>query len=146
MLFVFLSESNHVLDEWINGVIERARLVTFLQRFWPGAGNAILADTVGFIRELPHDLISAFRATLQETHDAELLVHVVDAHDQNRAENMQQVKKVLSEIDADGVPVLLVFNKLDLLEDGEARIDYAQDGKPSQVWVSAKTGEGIPGI
>lgn len=105
-------------------------------------GQAILADTVGFIRHLPHKLVEAFRATLQETIEATLLLHVIDSHDDDRHDHIAEVEKVLSEIGADEVPVLEVYNKIDLLEGRKPRIDRDQDGKPIRVWLSAVTGEG----
>ncbi|WP_395338119.1 ribosome rescue GTPase HflX [Ningiella sp. W23] len=106
-------------------------------------GAAILADTVGFIRHLPHDLVAAFKATLQETQEANLLLHVVDYSDAQYLENIDQVNEVLNEIGADEVPQLIVCNKIDRLEDIEPRIDRDQEGRPSRVWVSAQKGEGI---
>lgn len=105
-------------------------------------GPAILADTVGFIRHLPHKLVEAFRATLQETIEATLLLHVIDCHDDDRHDHINEVEKVLREIGADEVPVLEVYNKIDLLEGREPRIDRDQEGKPIRVWLSAVTGEG----
>jgi len=100
-------------------------------------GAVILADTVGFIRHLPHDLVAAFKATLQETRQAELLLHIVDCADENMADNFEQVQSVLKEIDADEVMQLIVCNKIDLLEDVTPRIEYDDRGKPVRVWVSA---------
>ncbi|MDO6515107.1 ribosome rescue GTPase HflX [Neptuniibacter sp. 2_MG-2023] len=105
-------------------------------------GSAILADTVGFIRHLPHKLVEAFRATLQETIEATLLLHVIDCHDDDRHEHITEVEHVLSEIGADEVPVLEVYNKIDLLEGREARIDRNEEGKPIRVWLSAVAGVG----
>ncbi len=105
-------------------------------------GAAILADTVGFIRHLPHKLVEPSRATLQETIEATLLLHVIDSHDDDRHDHVAEVEHVLSEIGADEVPVLEVYNKIDLLEGREARIDRNEDGKPTRVWLSAVTGEG----
>ncbi len=104
-------------------------------------GPVVLADTVGFIAHLPHRLVDAFKATLEETLRAHLLLHVVDAADTERERNMYEVQEVLSEIGADKIPCLQVFNKLDLLEQ-PARIDRDADGMPQRVWVSAATGEG----
>ncbi|WP_028109932.1 ribosome rescue GTPase HflX [Ferrimonas futtsuensis] len=101
-------------------------------------GPAVLADTVGFIRHLPHDLVAAFKATLQETREADLLLHVVDAHDQRAVENIEEVHRVLKEIDSDEIPQLLVYNKVDLLEDAVPRIDRDDQGRPVRVWVSAQ--------
>nr|WP_136251057.1 ribosome rescue GTPase HflX [Ningiella ruwaisensis] len=106
-------------------------------------GSAILADTVGFIRHLPHDLVAAFKATLQETQEADLLLHVVDYSDAQYRENIDQVNEVLNEIGADEVQQLIICNKIDRLEDIEPRIDRDQEGKPIRVWVSAQNGLGI---
>lgn len=109
----------------------------------PDIGAAILVDTVGFIRHLPHKLVDAFRATLEETCAATLLLHVIDCHDENRLDNIEQVETVLSEIGADQIPVLKVYNKLDLLPEREPRLDRNEDGVPTRVWVSANTGAGL---
>lgn len=101
-------------------------------------GAVILADTVGFIRHLPHDLVAAFKATLQETRQAELLLHIVDCADENMADNFEQVQSVLKDIEADEVMQLIVCNKIDLLEDVTPRIEYDDQGKPIRVWVSAQ--------
>jgi GTP-binding protein HflX len=105
-------------------------------------GTAILADTVGFIRHLPHDLVAAFKATLQETKEADLQIHVVDASDERIKENIEQVDEVLKEIDADEVPQLLVYNKIDKLENVSPRIDRDDEGLPLRVWLSARDGTG----
>ena len=104
-------------------------------------GPVVLADTVGFIRHLPHKLIDAFRATLEETCSADLLVHVVDAASEERLDNIEQVEAVLGEIGADEIPCLQVYNKLDLLEQ-EPRLERDADGRPERVWLSASTGAG----
>ncbi len=105
-------------------------------------GAIVLADTVGFIRHLPHKLVEAFRATLEEASLADLLIHVVDACDNNRDDNIVQVEEVLKEIDALSIARLEVFNKIDLLGDFAPRIDRDQDGRPVRVWLSARTGHG----
>jgi GTP-binding protein HflX len=109
----------------------------------PDVGPIILADTVGFIRHLPHELVAAFKATLQETQEAELLLHVIDVADERQAENIHQVQEVLHEIGADEIPQLLICNKIDKLADSVARIDTNDDGLPIRVWLSAQTGQGI---
>ncbi len=109
----------------------------------PDVGPIILADTVGFIRHLPHKLVEAFRATLQETAEADLLLHVIDSHDDERQTHIEQVNDVLSEIGADDRPVLLVYNKIDLLDGFEPRIDRDEDGHPVRVWLSAQQDQGI---
>jgi GTP-binding protein HflX len=105
-------------------------------------GSVILADTVGFIRDLPHKLVESFRATLQETVEATLLLHVIDAVDEERREHIAQVNNVLHEIGADEVPTLEVYNKIDGLEGVEPRIDRDDQGVPVRVWLSARTGVG----
>jgi GTP-binding protein HflX len=106
-------------------------------------GPAILADTVGFIRHLPHKLVEAFRATLQETTEAALLLHLIDSHDDERRGHIEQVEAVLAEIGAAEVPVLQVYNKIDRLPHAEPRIDRDENGVPWRVWLSAASGEGI---
>lgn len=103
---------------------------------------AVLSDTVGFIRHLPHDLVAAFHATLQEVREADLLLHVIDVNDEERHLRIEQVNAVIDEIDAAGVPQILVFNKIDC--DGE-RVSRAEqyNGSTPKVWLSARTGEGM---
>jgi len=103
----------------------------------------VLADTVGFIRHLPHELVAAFKSTLQEASEADLLLHVVDAHSEDRDEIMAQVNQVLADIDADKIPQLEVFNKIDLLDNIAPHIDRDEAGRPLRVWISAETGAGI---
>ncbi|NDL61442.1 ribosome rescue GTPase HflX [Acerihabitans arboris] len=107
-------------------------------------GDTVLADTVGFIRHLPHDLVAAFKATLQETREATLLLHIVDASDVRSQENIAAVDAVLAEIEADEIPELLVMNKIDMLDDFVPRIDRNEENVPVRVWLSSQTGEGIP--
>jgi GTP-binding protein HflX len=105
-------------------------------------GEVVLADTVGFVRELPHELIAAFRSTLLEAREADLLLHVVDASDPLRQERLEQVRGVLRGIGAGELPELVVFNKIDLL--GEPpRILSDANGVPSQAWISAAGNEGL---
>lgn len=108
----------------------------------PHVGKAVLADTVGFISHLPHRLIEAFRATLEEAAHSSLLLHVIDAADEERPRNIEQVEEVLEEIGAAELPQLKVYNKLDLL-DQAPRIDRDDQGVPVAVWLSAQAGEGI---
>ncbi|MBG6245934.1 GTPase HflX [Candidatus Symbiopectobacterium sp. 'North America'] len=105
-------------------------------------GDTVLADTVGFIRHLPHDLVAAFKATLQETRQASLL-HLVDAADPRIDENIAAVNEVLAEIESDEIPVLLVMNKIDMLDGFVPRIDRNEENVPVRVWLSAQTGDGI---
>lgn len=108
----------------------------------PGIGPAILADTVGFIRHLPHKLVESFRSTLEETLGASLLLHVTDASSEARQENITSVEEVLEEIEAQELPVLHVYNKADLIAE-PARLERDENGRPWRVWLSAITGEGI---
>ena len=110
----------------------------------PGAGPVIFADTVGFIRHIPHDLVTAFRSTLEETREASLLIHLVDAADKHREEKMADVYDVIAEVGAQNVPQLTIFNKIDLLEPQVSpKIDYNDEGVAERVWVSAQQGLGI---
>jgi GTP-binding protein HflX len=134
------------------------------------SGPVVLADTVGFIRDLPHDLVAAFRSTLAEARDADLLLHVVDASDPERDERIGDVDRVLREIGAGDLPQVLVFNKIDLVTsanvpvgenqkaaiDGrtsqptaasfQPRLDWVDGGKTPRAWVSAVTGAGLDGL
>jgi GTP-binding protein HflX len=118
------------------------------QRAGTAAGNVVLSDTVGFIRDLPHDLVAAFRATLEETVHADLLVHVVDASSPVRDEQALEVNKVLAELPApreDATPQLVVWNKIDLAG-LEPRVERDQYGRISRVFVSARTGAGLEAL
>jgi GTP-binding protein HflX len=103
----------------------------------------ILADTVGFIRQLPHELVAAFRSTLREVCDADLLLHVIDASDERVGDTIEQVEEVLAEIGADRVPRIEVYNKLDLLENASPRMERNEQGQVIKIWLSARTGEGL---
>lgn len=109
----------------------------------PESDPVILADTVGFVRELPHSLVAAFHATLQESREADLLLHVIDASDPLRDQKVVQVDAVLKEIGAESVPQLYVFNKIDIVEGAEPKLDRGADGMPIRVWVSAASGAGL---
>ena len=110
----------------------------------PNIGPIVLADTVGFIRHLPHKLVEAFKATLEETVEADLLIHVVDAAADERDDNIDQVKAVLEEIGAGDHQHIMVYNKIDLLANVEPKIDYDEEnGKPERVWLSARNEDGI---
>jgi len=112
----------------------------------PDMGAAILADTVGFIRDLPHQLVDAFRATLEETTQASLLLHVVDCHNEQRFILQKEVEHVLHEIGASGIPVLLVYNKADLLGQEVPTLERDEQGRPWRVWVSALNGDGVDNL
>jgi GTP-binding protein HflX len=129
-----------------------ATLDTTTRRVWipevsaasgaPGAGNVVVSDTVGFIRDLPHGLVAAFRATLEETVHADLLLHVVDASSAARDEQAAAVERVLAEIPAGEAPRLLVWNKIDAAG-MEPAVERDQYGRISRVFVSARTGAGL---
>lgn len=107
-----------------------------------GVGAAVLADTVGFISHLPHKLVEAFRATLEEAANADLLLHVIDAAAEERDRNIEAVAEVLDEIGAGEIPSLKIMNKIDLMG-LPARIDRDDTGQPVAVWLSAQSGEGV---
>jgi GTPase len=108
-----------------------------------GEGPVVIADTVGFISHLPHDLVAAFKSTLQETTEADLLLHVVDAASHQRATCIAEVNDVLQQIGAQEVHQIEVFNKIDLLPDRPPAIDRDEAGQIIRIWLSAKTGEGV---
>ena len=112
--------------------------------FIPDCGSLVISDTVGFIRDLPHTLVAAFRATLEETVQADMLLHVVDAASPSRNEQIAEVNKLLKEIGADTIPQILIFNKIDLIESG-GTASYVRDecGRIVCIRLSAKTGEGL---
>ena len=107
----------------------------------PDARHALLADTVGFVRELPHELVAAFRSTLQEARESTLLLHVIDAADPEHGERMQQVNAVLEEVGAGAIPQIEVFNKTDIVGE-QARAERDEHGAIRRVWLSALTGQG----
>jgi GTP-binding protein HflX len=139
-LFNRMSESDiYVADQLFATLDSTLRSIPL-----PDFGAAILADTVGFIRKLPHQLVDAFRATLEETTEANLLLHVIDCHNDDHQLLKDEVDSVLHEIGATGIPTILVYNKIDLLDNQPALlVDRDEQGKPWRVWVSAKTGAGI---
>jgi GTP-binding protein HflX len=108
----------------------------------PGNTQVVVADTVGFIRELPHELVAAFKSTLTEAREATLLLHVVDVSDPRRDEHIDEVNRVLTDIGAADLPQILVFNKVDRIE-APARIDRDEAGRVSHVWLSAARAQGI---
>ena len=123
-----------------------ATLDTTTRKVWiGGAGQVVVSDTVGFIRDLPHELVAAFRATLEETVRADLLLHVVDSASPVRAREAEDVNKVLGEIGADAIPQVAVWNKTDAsgLAPAVERDEY---GRISRVFVSARTGQGLAGL
>ncbi len=110
-----------------------------------GYGEIVLSDTVGFVRDLPHSLVTAFHSTLEEVASASMLIHVVDAGSPECEQLIEEVNRVLGEIDALNVPVTMVYNKIDTTGDAP-RVQYEDDGTIRAVWLSALTGEGIEGV
>ena len=108
----------------------------------PIGGSFALVDTVGFVRDLPHELVAAFESTLEETADADLILHVVDCSDPAHDERIEDVDVVLRQIGASGQPMVQVYNKADIL-DLPPRVDRAEDGSPVRIWVSAQSGQGF---
>lgn len=134
---------NRLVDENIYAADQLfATLDPTLRRLdWAGVGRVVLVDTVGFVRHLPHELVESFHATLEETLEADLLLHVIDSASEDMHEQIQAVKEVLAQIDND-VPVLNVYNKIDIT--GEpAHIGYASENVPNRVYVSAKDNLGV---
>jgi GTP-binding protein HflX len=105
--------------------------------------SVVLADTVGFIRHLPHELVAAFKSTLREAAEADLLLHVIDVTDERMEETMAEVESVLNEIGAEKVKRVQVFNKIDLLEGVEPRVEFDGRGVPTKIWLSAASNVGL---
>jgi GTP-binding protein HflX len=137
-LFRALTQTDaYVADQLFATLDPTVRRITL-----PGGMGVVAADTVGFIRELPHELVAAFESTLTEAREATLLLHVVDAADARRDEHIAQVDEVLGEIGAGEIPQILVYNKIDRLET-EARIERDSQGRAAAVWISAQQGTGV---
>jgi GTP-binding protein HflX len=109
----------------------------------PASGEAVIADTVGFIQDLPHDLVDAFKSTLEETKCADVIVHLVDATDEHYLDKISQVDEILDDIGAGNVERIVVLNKIDALDKFPARLDKNEAGEASRVWLSAKSKQGI---
>jgi GTP-binding protein HflX len=112
----------------------------------PHYGSAILADTVGFIRHLPRDLIQAFHATLEEVSEADLLLHLVDVQDESKQSHIEQVENVLKIINADKVPRLLIYNKIDLMPELTPQVERDEWGKVKRLFLSAASGAGFKAL
>ena len=137
---------NRLVDENIYAADKLfATLDPTLRRLdWQGVGRVVLVDTVGFVRHLPHELVESFHATLEETLEADLLLHVIDSSSEDMHEQIEAVKAVLAEIDND-VPVLNVYNKIDLTDE-PAHIGYASEGQPNRVYVSSRENLGMEAL
>jgi len=109
----------------------------------PDYGQLVLADTVGFIQDLPHELVAAFRSTLQETIEANVLLHVVDASSPNRQEQIHEVNSVLKQIGADKIPQIMIYNKIDRLHAVEPHVVKDELGDVKAVWLSATADKGV---
>jgi len=141
-LFNALTKAGTYAADQLFATLDTTTRRVYLQDF----GNAVVSDTVGFIRELPHQLVEAFQATLDETVHADLLLHVVDASSVVRDEQILEVEKVIAEIGAQDIPVILIMNKIDQLPEYVGRgpeIRYEKDGSVSKVYLSAQSGEGV---
>ncbi len=109
----------------------------------PASGEVVIADTVGFIQDLPHDLVEAFKSTLEETALANVILHVVDSSDEYNLEKIEQVNEIIEQIQASEIPTILVMNKIDRLDGFEPRLDRDEHGRAYRVWISSKNNQGI---
>jgi GTP-binding protein HflX len=137
-LFNRLTQANVYVADQLFATLDTTSRKVFIE----GTGQVVLSDTVGFIRHLPHGLVAAFRSTLEETAQADLLLHVVDANSSERFDQISEVNKVLQEIDAQHIPQILVFNKIDL-QDTPAGVQRDEYGRIARIFLSAKTGAGL---
>jgi GTP-binding protein HflX len=138
-LFNSLTSSDIYADDRLFATLD----ATIRKVILPASGKAVIADTVGFINDLPQDLIQAFKSTLEESIRADVLLHIIDSSDENSIDKQYQVESILREIGADKVPVLLVMNKIDKLDDFAPKIDRDENGIPYRVWVSSIKNQGI---
>ena len=138
-LFNRLTNANVYADDKLFATLDS----TIRRVILPAAGEAVIADTVGFIQDLPHELVEAFKSTLEETRQANVLLHVVDASDANNRDKIEQVEDIIEQIDAQNIPSIIVMNKIDEMSDFHSRIDKDYAGNVYRVWISAHTGEGI---
>ena len=138
-LFNLLTKAQVYADDKLFATLDS----TIRRVILPASGEAVIADTVGFIQDLPHELVEAFKSTLEETRQANVLLHVVDASDPNSRDKIEQVEEIIEQIDADEIPRIIVMNKIDGINDFKPRIDQDNEGNIYRVWLSAQTGEGI---
>ena len=138
-LFNRLTNANVYADDKLFATLDS----TIRRVILPAAGEAVIADTVGFIQDLPHELVEAFKSTLEETRQANVLLHVVDASDANNRDKIEQVEDIIEQIDAQNIPSIIVMNKIDEIGDFSPRVDKDNNGNIYRVWLSAHSGEGI---
>ena len=138
-LFNRLTKSEVYADDKLFATLDS----TIRRVILPAAGEAVIADTVGFIQDLPHELVEAFKSTLEETRQANVLLHVVDASDINNRDKIDQVQEIIEQIDAQDIPSIIVMNKIDEISGFSPRLDIDDQGNIYRVWLSANTGEGI---
>jgi len=138
-LFNQLTNSHVYADDKLFATLDS----TIRRVILPAAGEAVVADTVGFIQDLPHELVAAFKSTLEETRQANVLLHVVDASDNDNGDKIEQVEDIIEQIGAQEVPSIIVMNKIDEMSDFHPRVDKDYAGNIYRVWLSAHTGEGI---
>ena len=138
-LFNRLTNSHVYADDKLFATLDS----TIRRVILPAAGEAVVADTVGFIQDLPHELVAAFKSTLEETRQANVLLHVVDASDNDNGDKIEQVEDIIEQIGAQEIPSIIVMNKIDEMSDFHPRVDKDYAGNIYRVWLSAHTGEGI---
>jgi len=138
-LFNQLTDSHVYADDKLFATLDS----TIRRVILPAAGEAVIADTVGFIQDLPHELVAAFKSTLEETRQANVLLHVVDASDNDNGDKIEQVEDIIEQIGAQKIPSIIVMNKIDKMSDCHPRVDKDYAGNIYRVWLSAHTGEGI---
>jgi len=138
-LFNRLTNSHIYADDKLFATLDS----TIRRVILPAAGEAVVADTVGFIQDLPHELVAAFKSTLEETRQANVLLHVVDASDNDNGDKIEQVEDIIEQIGAQEIPSIIVMNKIDEMSDFHPRVDKDYAGNIYRVWLSAHTGEGI---
>ncbi|MBA4732544.1 MAG: GTPase HflX, partial [Candidatus Thioglobus sp.] len=132
-LFNLLTKAQVYADDKLFATLDS----TIRRVMLPASGEAVIADTVGFIQDLPHELIEAFKSTLEETRQADVLLHVVDASDPNSRDKIEQVEEIIDQIDAAEIPRIIVMNKIDGINDFKPRIDKDNEGNIYRVWLSA---------
>ena len=138
-LFNQLTNSHVYADDKLFATLDS----TIRRVILPAAGEAVVADTVGFIQDLPHELVAAFKSTLEETRQANVLLHVVDASDNDNGDKIEQVEDIIEQIGAQEIPSIIVMNKIDEMSNFHPRVDKDYVGNIYRVWLSAHTGEGI---